>query len=75
MEAFFRSSSDSSTPEYALAADFPLLDQLKNLLVKYDRVFKPSAQPMDCEPMRVELIEGAHRGSSAAEAAIVPLPA
>ena len=58
-EAFFRSSSDASAPEYTVAADFPLLDQLKALLTKYDKVFKPSSQPMDCEPMKVELIEGA----------------
>ena len=58
-EAFFRSTADVAAPEYTVAAGFPELDRLRALLRKYDKVFKPSSEPMDCEPMKVELIEGA----------------
>jgi hypothetical protein len=58
-EAFFRSTADVAAPEYTVAADFPELERLQALLRKYDKVFKPSSEPMDCEPMKVELIEGA----------------
>ena len=58
-EAFFRSTADVAAPEYTIAAGFPELDRLRALLRKYDKVFKPSSEPMDCEPMKVELIEGA----------------
>ena len=57
--AFFRSTAEVAAPEYTVAADFPELYRLKALLVKYDKVFKPSPEPMDCEPMKVQLIDGA----------------
>ena len=59
LEAFFLSSTEAEPPEYVVADDFPEVERLKELLRRYDKVFMPSAEPMDCEPMKVELVDDA----------------